>query len=99
MLEEDRGREPVSQTIQISDKSAALLAQQAAARGVTLEAWIEKLASEMAQDENSSFDDRSGSNIQHRSKSLVEQMRELRSQIKPDPEGWTVRDYIDYGRR
>jgi hypothetical protein len=39
----------VSQTIHISEKSAALLAQQAAAHGKSLEAWIEELALEKAQ--------------------------------------------------
>jgi hypothetical protein len=24
---------------------------------------------------------------------------ELQKQVKPDPEGWTVKDYIAYGRR
>ena len=38
----------VSQIIQISDRSASLLAQQAAAHGLSLEAWVEELASENA---------------------------------------------------
>jgi hypothetical protein len=31
--------------------------------------------------------------------SVVEEMRALRSRIKPDPEGWTTRDYVQLGRR
>ena len=31
--------------------------------------------------------------------SVVEEMRALRSRIKPDPEGWTTRDYVQVGRR
>ena len=31
--------------------------------------------------------------------SVVEAMRALRSRIKPDPEGWTTRDYVQLGRR
>jgi hypothetical protein len=31
--------------------------------------------------------------------SVVAEMRELRARLKPDPEGWTTRDYIKYGRR
>jgi hypothetical protein len=31
--------------------------------------------------------------------SVVAEMRALRARIKPDPEGWTTRDYIKYGRR
>ena len=86
----------MSQTIRISEKSAALLAQQAAAQGKSLEAWIEELALEKA---------RSGPVIQkpphpgttHRS--LVDRMRAFRSHVRPDPEGWTVRDYVQFGRR
>jgi hypothetical protein len=87
----------VRQTIQISEESAALLAQQAAAHGKSLEAWIEELAHEKArtattQQKHVERDTAGG-------RSLVEQMRELRSRVKPDPEGWTVKDYIDHGRR
>ena len=32
------------------------------------------------------------------SRSFVEQMRELRLRVKPDPEGWAIKDYINYGR-
>lgn len=31
--------------------------------------------------------------------SLVAEMRALRARVKPDPEGWTTRDYVRYGRR
>ena len=31
--------------------------------------------------------------------SVVEEMRALRSRIKPDPEGWTTRDDVQLGRR
>jgi hypothetical protein len=31
--------------------------------------------------------------------SVVSEMRALRSRVKPDPEGWTTRDYVHYGRR
>lgn len=83
----------MGQTIQISEKSAALLAQQAAEQGVTVEAWIEKLAlgaqvtGQPAQGSTSSED------------GLIEYMHDLRSRVKLDPEGWTVRDYIECGRR
>jgi len=30
--------------------------------------------------------------------SVVAEMRALRARVKPDPEGWTTRDYILYGR-
>ena len=31
--------------------------------------------------------------------SVVAEMRALRARVKPDPEGWTTRDYVRYGRR
>lgn len=31
--------------------------------------------------------------------SVVAEMRALRAHIKPDPEGWTTREYINFGRR
>ena len=30
--------------------------------------------------------------------SVVAEMRALRARIKPDPEGWTTRDYVRQGR-
>ena len=81
----------MSQTIHISEKSASLLAEQAAARGLSLEAWVEELASEKAP---------SGDTTRHsKTRPAAEGILELQKEIKPDPEGWTVRDYIDYGRR
>ena len=81
----------MSQTIHISEKSAFLLAQQAAAHGLSLEAWVEELASENAL---------SGGTTRHsKTRAAAEGILELQKQVKPDPDGWTVRDYIDYGRR
>ena len=81
----------MSQTIHISEKSASLLAQQAAAHGVSLEAWVEELASEKAL---------SGGTTRHSTtRAAAEGILELQKQVKPDPEGWTGREYIDYGRR
>ena len=31
--------------------------------------------------------------------SVVGEMRALRARLKPDPEGWTTRDYVHHGRR
>lgn len=79
----------MSQTIQISEKSAALLAQQAAAHGLSLEAWIEELAEKA----------HAGTTRQSKTRAAAEGIIELQKYVKPDPEGWTIRDYIDYGRR
>ena len=31
--------------------------------------------------------------------SALAEMRALRARVRPDPEGWTTRDYVNYGRR
>lgn len=31
--------------------------------------------------------------------SVVAELRALRARVKPDPEGWTTRDYVRHGRR
>lgn len=31
--------------------------------------------------------------------SVIAEMRALRARVKPDPEGWTTRDYVLHGRR
>jgi predicted nucleic acid-binding protein len=31
--------------------------------------------------------------------SVVAELRALRARVKPDPEGWTTRDYVRFGRR
>jgi hypothetical protein len=85
----------MGQTIKISEKSAALLAQQAAAHGKTLEAWVEELAVEA----QTGITQHKPFKTETAGRSLVDQMRSLRSRVKPDPEGWTVADYINFGRR
>ncbi len=81
----------MSQTIQISERSAYLLNQQATARGKSLEEWVEELAIEHGQANITALDcDR---------RAAVEGILGLQKQVKPDPEGWTIRDYINYGRR
>ena len=81
----------MSQTIQISEKSAALLLEQAAAHGKSLEEWVEELAFEKAQAD--------GATRRSKTRAAAEGILELQKSVQPDPEGWTIRDYIDYGRR
>ncbi len=81
----------MSQTIELPDESAALLRRQAAAQGLTLEAWVQALArGEAAVNDRRPF---------HEKVQLaVARILALQKSVKPDPEGWTVRDYIDRGR-
>lgn len=81
----------MSQTIRISERSAALLAQQAALHGMTLEAWIEEIARQKAGE--------SGTTRQSRTRAAAKGIIELQKQVKPDPDAWTIHDYLTYGRR
>jgi hypothetical protein len=81
----------MSQVIELSDESAAFLKRQASARGLTVEAWVQTLAFENAQ-----TDDKWSA--PQRAEAAVSRILELQKRVKPDPEGWTIRDYIDHGR-
>ena len=76
--------------IELPDEQAAALRARAAAQGLSLEDWFEKLA---AQAEPSAEADRQSK------QAAAASILELQKSVKPDPEGWTIRDYIDYGRR
>ena len=82
----------MGQTIQISEEIAALLARQAAAHGLSVEAWVEELAHEKATAKDAPPE-------QQEARAAIARILEIQKRVKPDPEGWTVRDYINYGRR
>jgi hypothetical protein len=73
--------------IELPDDQAAALSAKAAAEGLTLSAWLRKLA----QPEIDSSAPRSA-------KEAVARILKLQKHVKPDPEGCTVKDYINYGR-
>jgi hypothetical protein len=74
--------------IQLPDQQAAALKAKAAAQGLTLEAWLKRLADEV------------GSAATERSpREAVARILDLQKRVKADPEGWTVRDYINHDRR
>jgi hypothetical protein len=74
--------------IQLPDHQAAALKAKAEAQGLTLEAWLERLAGE---------DSPRGLGVSPAE--AVERILEIQQRVKPDPEGWTVHDYIDRGRQ
>jgi len=74
--------------IQIPDEQAAALKAKAAAEGLTLEEWLRKLAEPETPMKDTLTAQEAAARI-----------LELQKHVKPDPEGWTVRDYINYGRR
>ena len=74
--------------IELPDQQAEALRARAAAQGLTLEAWLRRLA----EDEASSVEPGSPAEA-------VARILELQKRVQPDPDGWTIRDYIDHGRR
>lgn len=75
--------------IEIPDDQAAALKAKAAAQGLSLNAWLEKLA---AEDEGQAMKPRKSP------QDAAAHILELQKRVKPDPEGWTIKDYINYGR-
>ena len=75
--------------IEIPDEQAAALKSKAAAQGLSLEEWFSMLASQ---------DTPTGQERQRRAQAAAVRIRELQKRVKPDPEGWTIRDYINFGR-
>lgn len=75
--------------IEIPDDQAAALKAKAAAQGLSLRAWLEKLA---GQDEGQATKPRRSA------QEAAAHILELQERVLPDPEGWTVKDYINYGR-
>lgn len=74
--------------IEIPDQQAAALKAKAAAHGLTLEAWLKKLADEEAP-----------SAAPRSPREAAARIFQLQKRVKPDPEGWTVHDYINHQRR
>jgi hypothetical protein len=81
----------MSQTIELSDESVALLKRQAEAHGLSVDAWVQALAREKAR-----LDDLQPS--RQRAQAAAARILEIQKRVKPDPEGWTIRNYIDHGR-
>jgi plasmid stability protein len=73
--------------IELPDHQAAALKAKAAAQGLTLEAWLKRLADEEAL-----------SMAPPSPQEAAARILRLQERVKPDPEGWTVHDYIDRGR-
>lgn len=93
--------------IDLPDERAVALNAMAAAHGVSLKAWIEELAKREADrqiavrtaEKPTLPDERPEWQVPPRSpQEAAARIREIRTHTRPDPEGWTVRDYINYGR-
>ena len=77
--------------LELPEESIAQLKRQALNQGVTLEAWVQALSGEKATDESIR---REG-----KARAAAAQILEIQSRVKPDPSGWTTREYIDHSRR
>jgi len=75
-------------TIHLPDQQAEALQAKATAEGLTLEHWFQKIAEREAPIAPG-----------ERARAAAARIREIQQRTKPDPEGWTIRYYIDYGRR
>lgn len=73
--------------IELPDRQADALRAKAAARGLTLEAWLKLLAEE-----------ETSAGVARSPQEAAARLLEIQKRVKPDPEGWTIRDYIDRGR-
>jgi plasmid stability protein len=73
--------------IELPDQQVAALKARAAAQGLTLEAWLKRLADEEAL-----------SIAPPSPQEAAARILEIQKRVKPDPEGWTVLDYIDHDR-
>jgi hypothetical protein len=88
--------------IEIPDDRAAALRAKAQAQGLTLEDYFRHLAEReasgtsvaaAASDVPSSNDERAWLDAPRSPQEAAERIREIRKYTKPDPEGWTVKDY------
>ena len=73
--------------IELPDEQAAALKANAAAQGLTLEGWFQKIAEQEAPTDQF-----------QRAQAAAARILEIQQRSKPDPEGWTVHDYINHGR-
>lgn len=56
-----------------------------------VEVWLEELQKEVAA--------KKGAPTRAKARAAAEGILRLQKEVKPDPEGWTTRDYIQNGRR
>ena len=73
--------------IELPDHQADVLKAKAAAQGLTLEGWLTQLADEEAP-----------STAPRSPQEAAARILQLQKRVKPDPEGWTVHDYINHDR-
>jgi len=73
--------------IELPDDQAAALKAKLSEQGLSVEEWVKNLVETEAPRQTPGA-------VQE----AVARILELQKHVKPDPEGWTVKDYINYGR-
>lgn len=73
--------------IELPDEQAAALKAKLSEQGLSVEEWVKSLVEAQAPRQ---FHGSAGE--------AIARILELQEHVKPDPEGWTVKDYINYGR-
>ena len=72
--------------IELPDELGTALQAKAAAQGLSIEDWFRKLAEPEAEKKTLT------------PQQAAARILEIQKRSKPDPEGWTVHDYINHGR-
>ena len=72
------------------------LTEEARQRGLSLDAYV--LQTVLQQSSNGALAIDEDEKRQRRQEAAA-RILEIQKRVKPDPEGWTSRDYINYGRR
>jgi hypothetical protein len=82
-------------TLELSDERLNILKRQASDHHLTVEAWVQERVQELARG------DVSPENIdpvRRKAQAAADRIVRLQERVKPDLEGWTIRNYIDHGR-
>jgi hypothetical protein len=75
--------------VQFTPEQEAQLAQLATKAGTDAEHLVKDAALRLLEETGG---------LRVPSGSVAAEMRALRARVKPDPDGWTTRDYVNYGR-
>ena len=73
------------------------LTEEARRKGLSLDAYV--LQTVLQQEGSNGAPPTDEVERRRKRQEAADCIRELRKRVKPDPEGWTSRDYINYGRR
>jgi len=73
------------------------LSAEARQKGLSLDAYL--LQAVLQQRGSNGAPSTNEAEKRQRRKEAAARILEIQKRVKPDPEGWTSRDYINYGRR